>query len=168
MDDDYVEFLALSSEMLYVEVITKFFVCVYEALWTRAGIDQPGGATPGKMCLGLRVLHVDAVVPLPSAAVGDGDAGVGPAGGVPGVGIFAAVQQHLRQPPLRALVYPAQDMGFQRAMVRALAKNVLMTLMFPLCFIMLFYRNNRTSYDVGTRTIVVQSPHGAVPQLRRL
>lgn len=160
MDDDYIEFLALSSEMLYVEVVTKFFVCVYEALWTRGGIDQPGGATPGKFAMGLRVLYVEAVVPLPPLNPAAADANA--AGG--GLG---AIQQ-LRQAPLRALVYPAQNMGFQRAMVRALAKNVLMTLMFPLCFIMLFYRNNRTSYDVATRTIVVESAGASGPVLRRL
>lgn len=165
IDDDYLEFLALSSEMLYAEVVTKFIVCVYEAVWTCAGPDQPGGATPGKIVMRLRVLYVEAVVPLPSA---DGAAAGAqqPAAANAFAGNLGAMQQ-LRQAPMRALIYPAQNMGFQRAMIRALAKNVLMTLMFPLCFIMLFYRNNRTSYDIATRTIVVEAS-GQRPPLRRL
>lgn len=169
MDDDYLEFLALSSEMLYAEVVTKFIVCVYEALWTCVGLDQPGGATPGKIIMGLRVLYVEAMVFLPPATGSAAAAGAQPQQ-PPAANAFAGnvgAMQQLRQAPLRALIYPAQNMGFQRAMIRALAKNVLMTLMFPLCFILLYYRNNRTSYDIATRTIVVETP-AQRPQLRRL
>lgn len=133
--------------MLYAEVVTKFIVCVYEALWTLSGIEQPGGATPGKICMKLRVLHAEAIVSLPPAVQ------PAPAGG-------------LRQAPHRVIIFPAQNMGFQRALLRALVKNLLMTLVFPLCFIM--YPNNRTSYDVATRTVVVETPGVRQPARRAL
>lgn len=132
--------------MIYIEIITKFFVCIYEALWTRDGIGHLGGATPGKICMNLRVIHVDAVVPLPNQP--------------------AANVNNINQMPLRALVFPAQNLGFKRALTRAFAKNLLMALMFPLCFIMLFFRNNRTCYDIMTKTIVVEE--NSAPVLRRL
>lgn len=139
--------------MIYIELITKFFVCIYEALWTREGMGNLGGATPGKFCMGLRLLYVEAVVALPAA------------GGQPGVAPAAAAGGQITT-PLRALVFPAQNLGFRRAFIRALAKNLMMALMFPLCFIMLFFRNNRTSYDIMTKTIVVEE--NATPVLRRL
>lgn len=150
IEEDYTEFIAFSSDMIYIELITKFFVCIYEALWTREGMGNLGGATPGKFCMGLRVLYVEAVVALPAAA---GQAAAAPQGGQ-------------ITTPLRALVFPAQNLGFRRAFTRALAKNLMMALMFPLCFIMLFFRNNRTSYDIMTKTIVVEE--NATPVLRRL
>lgn len=122
---------------------------------TRHGLEQTGGATPGKIAMGLRVLYVEAYVMLPAP-----DAGAlpqPPPGGV--VTIRAA--------PMRALIFPAQNLGFRRAMMRAVSKNVLMTLMFPVCFIMLFHRNNQTVYDVATKSIVVEE-HRTPPVLRRL
>lgn len=157
MEEDYTEFLSFSAEMIYIELATKFFVCVYEALWTRHGMDRVGGATPGKLIMGLRILYVDAVVPLPPSP---------PPAGAPAVQPAAGAAAQLRTDPLRALIYPAQNLGFRRAMMRAVAKNLLMTLMFPVCFIMLFYRNNRTIYDVATKSIVVED--NAAPVLRRL
>lgn len=146
IEEDYTEFIAFSSEMIYIEIITKFFVCIYEALWTRDGFGRLGGATPGKYVLGLRIMYVEAVVPLPQQP--------------------AANVNHLHNMPLRALIFPAQNLGFRRAFTRALAKNLLMALMFPLCFIILFFRNNRTSYDIMTKTIVVEE--NSAPVLRRL
>lgn len=152
IDEDFLDFLTLSTEMLYAEILTKFVVCVYEALWTMSGVAQPGGATPGKLCLGLCVLHVDAVVPVPAAAAEADD---------------QAGSSSSSSRAVRVIAYPARDMGFQRALLRALVKNVLMTLVFPMCFIM--YPQNRTSYDVATRTIVVEAaPGGGRPVWRTL
>lgn len=126
--------------MIYIELVCKIAGCVYEAMCTRHGLDQMGGATPGKIAMGLRVLYVEAYVMLPTL----------------GAGALPQPPGQLRSPPMRALIFPAQNLGFRRAMMRAVAKNILMTLMFPVCFIMLFHRNNQTVYDVATKSIVVE------------
>lgn len=153
VEDDYTEFISFSADMIYIELASKFAGCIYEAMCTRHGLDQMGGATPGKIAMGLRVLHVEAYVLLPAPPA--------PAGApAPGIG-------QLRAAPMRALVFPAQNLGFRRALMRAVAKNVLMALMFPVCFMMLFHRNNQTVYDVATKSIVVEEQRSP-PVLRRL
>jgi len=64
--------------------------------------------------------------------------------------------------PMRALLYPAQTPTLIRSFARALAKNLLMTLLFPICVVMIFFKNNRTGYDIMTKTIVVESDANAV------
>lgn len=49
-----------------------------------------------------------------------------------------------------------------RSFARALIKNLGMTLLFPICVLMVFFKNNRTAYDVLTKTIVVESNSIAV------
>lgn len=128
-----------------MEIITKILVCFYEAIWTAQGQTFVGGATPGKMIMGLRILYVEGVMPLEPFP--------------PGINFNNSVR-------MRALLYPAANPGFRRALLRAIAKNMLLTLMFPMCFILLFFRNNRTGYDVMTKTIVVEE--NAAPTHRRL
>lgn len=144
LEEDYLEFLSFSSDLLLVEILTKVMVCIYEAMWTAHGQSMIGGATPGKIIMGIRILYVEAVVP------------VGQINAEPN---FNATTQ-------RALMYPAANPGFRRALLRAIAKNMLMTLMFPMCFVLLFFRNNRTGYDVMTKTIVVEE--NPVPIRRQL
>lgn len=138
LEEDYTDFLLFSSDLLVVEIITKILVCFYEAMWTAQGQTFVGGATPGKIIMGIRILHVEGVVPLGQP--------IGP----PALNAFNSSVQ------MRALLYPASNPGFRRALLRAIAKNMLMTLMFPMCFVLLFFRNNRTGYDVITKTIVVE------------
>ncbi|XP_055371771.1 protein FAM8A1 [Condylostylus longicornis] len=145
IEDDYTEFLSLSSDLLFLEVVTKVGVCIYEALWTMNGNVYVGGATPGKVLLGLRIVHVEAVVPLQAQ-----------------VGLNLNNGQ-----PMRALLYPASNLGFRRAFLRAIAKNILTAFLFPMCFIMIFFffKSNRTIYDLMSKTIVVEENHA--PLLRR-
>lgn len=148
IEDDYSEFIQFSSEMVYIEIITKIVVCFYEALWTRQSHGQIiGGATPGKIVMGIRILYVEAVLPLDP---------------IPPVDINL---NQLNHTPLRALVFPGSNLGFKKALLRALAKNLLMALLFPFCFAMFFFRSNRTSYDIMTKTIVVEE--NPTPVLRR-
>lgn len=144
LEEDYTEFLSFSSDLLLVEIITKILVCFYEAIWTAQGQTFVGGATPGKIIMGLRILYVEGVVPLDQLP--------------PGINFNNTIR-------MRALLYPAANPGFRRAFLRAIAKNMLMTLMFPMCFVLLFFRNNRTGYDVMTKTIVVEE--NAAPIRRR-
>lgn len=147
LEEDYTDFLSFSSDLLLVEIITKVLVCFYEAMWTAQGQTYIGGATPGKIVMGIRILYVEGVVPLGQPAA------------QPGINFNNSVQ-------MRALLYPAANPGFRRALLRAIAKNMLMTLMFPMCFVLLFFRNNRTGYDVMTKTIVVEEH--PTPVRRRL
>lgn len=135
LEDDYTEILNFTSELLVLEIVTKLAVCIYEALWTaQARPNALGGATPGKMLLGIRILYVEAV----------------------------QVIDPLRQPalnnnqPMKALIWPAQNLGFQRALFRSLFKNLFITFLFPICFFLFFYKNNRTIYECLTKTIVVE------------
>lgn len=135
LEEDYLKFISFSSDLLLVEILTKVMVCIYEAMWTAQGHSTIGGATPGKIIMGIRILYVEAVVPI-------GQMNIEPN--------FNTSAQ------MRAIMYPALNPGFRRALLRSIAKNMLMTLMFPMCFVLLFFRNNRTGYDVMTKTIVVE------------
>ncbi|GBP07403.1 Protein FAM8A1 [Eumeta japonica] len=85
-----------------------------------------GGATPGKALLGLRVVGAAAVLPVPGR---DRDT---------------------------VLVHPGRAPGFGAALARSLLKNVLISLLFPLCFVLFVFRHNRTGYDLACRVIVVE------------
>lgn len=144
IEEDYTELLSFTSELILLEIITKFAVCIYETFWTINGQGQIGGATPGKMLMGIRIVHVEAVVLLDPPQ--------------PGV---AANNQN----PIKALLYPAANPGFKRALCRSVAKNALIALFFPMCFLLFFFKHNRTMYDIMTKTIVVED--NPAPVLRR-
>ncbi|XP_004536853.1 uncharacterized protein LOC101463443 [Ceratitis capitata] len=150
-DDDYasfltmsMDFLAFSSDLLMLELLTKVIVCFYEAIWTAAY----NGATPGKAAMNLCIKYVEAVYPLQPAA----DIQPQPQ---PFARQFQGLQA--QRLPITALILPAEVPTFQRAFMRAVAKNLIMTLLFPMCFVMIFFKNNRTAYDIATKTIVVEA-----------
>ncbi|KAH8416125.1 hypothetical protein KR222_008518, partial [Zaprionus bogoriensis] len=146
--DISMDFLTLSSDLLLIELITKLIICCYECLWT-AFYD---GATPGKSLMKIRIMYVEAVVPVQAPVVPH------------------FVFQPQRE-PVRALLYPAETPSLLRSLMRALAKNFIMTLLFPVCVVMIFFKNNRTAYDIVTKTIVVEAnthrPAVVVPQMPR-
>lgn len=144
IEEDYTELLSFTSELIFLEIITKFAVCIYETVWTIHGNGQIGGATPGKMLMGIRIVHVEAVVLLDPPQ--------------PGMPVN-------NQNPIKALLYPATNPGFKRALCRSVAKNALIALFFPMCFLMFFFKHNRTMYDIMTKTIVVED--NPAPVLRR-
>uniref|UniRef100_A0A336L1Z6 CSON002636 protein n=1 Tax=Culicoides sonorensis TaxID=179676 RepID=A0A336L1Z6_CULSO len=135
LEDDYTEILNFTSELLVLEIVTKLAVCIYEAVWTATGRapNVIGGATPGKMLLGIRILYVEAVQVIEPIRPG----------------------QNTNQ-PMKALLWPAQNLGIQRALFRSLFKNLFITFLFPICFFAFLYRNNRTIYDCLTKTVVVE------------
>lgn len=59
LEDDYSQLLNLSSEFLFLEIVTKIISCLYEAAFY-----VKFGATIGKMVLGIKVIHAEAVIPL--------------------------------------------------------------------------------------------------------
>ncbi|KAH8336692.1 protein FAM8A1 [Drosophila kikkawai] len=132
---------SMSTDLLLIELLTKFTVCCYEAVCTACC----NGATPGKSLMKIRIHYVEAVMPLQA----------------PNLPQFMVVVQ-LQREPMRALIYPAQTPSLMRAFARALAKNLVMALLFPICAVMFFFKNNRTAYDIMTKTIVVESNSNAV------
>jgi hypothetical protein len=82
------------------------------------------------MLMGIKVLHCEAVLPLEPP-----------------------INQH---GAIRALIYPAQPLGFRRSLFRSTAKNILITLLFPMYFVLFFFRSNQMIYDLLTKTIVVE------------
>lgn len=97
------------------------------------------GASIGKLVMGIRILQADAVLPLE--------------------------QQVNHSQGIRALVFPATPLTFFRALLRAFAKNLLVTLLFPVYFMLFFYRSNQLIYDMLLKTVVVE--HNPNPILRR-
>lgn len=72
----------------------------------------------------------------------------------------------IQQNPInKTEITAGSNLGFRKALLRALAKNLLMALLFPFCFAMFFFRSNRTSYDIMTKTIVVEE--NPAPVFRR-
>ncbi|XP_043661832.1 protein FAM8A1 [Drosophila teissieri] len=137
--DTSLDFISISTDLLLIEMLTKLTVCCYEALWT----SLYNGATPGKSLMKIRIHYVEAVLPLQAPPL----------------------PQFVLQPqrePMRALLYPAQTPTLMRSFARALTKNLGMTLLFPICVVMIFFKNNRTAYDVLTKTIVVETNSNAV------
>lgn len=132
--DISMDFITLSSDLLLIELLTKLIVCCYECLWT----TFYNGATPGKSLMKIRILYVEAVVPLQAPVMP-------------------------QREPFRALIYPAETPKLPRALMRALAKNLVMTLLFPICVVMIFFKNNRTAYDIITKTIVVETNVNPLP-----
>ena len=101
--------------------------------------------------MNLRIVYVEAIQHLPQAAA------AAPAA--------QAAFSFQTAPPMRALMLPAETPSIVRSCMRAIAKNLFMTLLFPMCFVIVFFKNNRTAYDILTKTVVVEGNVNAV--LRR-
>ena len=54
--------LDLTSDIVFLEMIHRLVVCIFEAVCTYRGtVGSPGGATPGKLVMGLRIFRCDRV-----------------------------------------------------------------------------------------------------------
>lgn len=54
--------LDLTSDIVFLEMIHRLVVCIFEAVCTfRGTAGSPGGATPGKLVMGLRIFKCDRV-----------------------------------------------------------------------------------------------------------
>lgn len=68
---DYDTALQFTSEILVLELIHRLVVCVFEALCTHRGPPgMQGGATPGKVIMGLKIVKCDQVIGLGGSRVG--------------------------------------------------------------------------------------------------
>jgi len=62
---DYNLAIQFTQEILILELIHRLVVCVFEALCTHRGpLGLPGGATPGKVIMGLKIVKCKQVTPL--------------------------------------------------------------------------------------------------------
>ncbi|KAG8196996.1 hypothetical protein JTE90_013140 [Oedothorax gibbosus] len=120
---DYQTAMEVTSEILALEVIHRFVVCIFEAMFTSKGVMGYGGATPGKTIMRLRLVSCQSVTALENNLI---------------------------------RVYPAGDLGFGWALVRAFIKNFSYAFIFPICCTMYFFQHNRTAYDQMCGSIVVE------------
>jgi len=61
-DLDFLSAMEATSDILLLETIHKLLVCVFEALCTHRGTrSKPGGATPGKVIMGIRIYQFDQI-----------------------------------------------------------------------------------------------------------
>ncbi|XP_032294342.1 protein FAM8A1-like [Drosophila virilis] len=138
------DIISLSYNLLAIILLTKLIVCFYECLWT----TYNNGATPGKSLMNIRVVYVEAMLPLRLNAAPHF--------------IF-----QLQREPFWALAYPGDTPCFMRSFLRAFVKNMVMTVFFPICVVLIFLKNNRTTYDIITKTAVIEGPSAErVHQLR--
>ncbi|KAM3967757.1 protein FAM8A1 [Aphomia sociella] len=124
--DDYKYAMELTSEILFLEVIYRILVCIFEAFCLCGSVGRTGGATPGKALLGLRVVTASAVIPVEG------------------------------RPKETVLLYPGRPLSFAIALIRSIMKNFLISLLFPLCVVLFVFRHNRTGYDLLCGVIVVE------------
>jgi len=62
---DYNFAVQLTQEILILELVHRMVVCVFEALCTHRGpLGIPGGATPGKLIMGLKIVKCSTILPL--------------------------------------------------------------------------------------------------------
>ncbi|XP_034947508.1 protein FAM8A1 [Chelonus insularis] len=128
---DYKMAMDVASSILIWELMHRFIVCVFEAIWLQHGMNgRIGGATPGKSVMGLRVVQCRSITPIERS---DGTEAV--------------------------LVSPGTDLGLPLALGRSIVKNIIMTLVFPICFSLFSFRFNRTGYDLACHSLVVEDSY---------
>ena len=65
-DMDFQSAVDLTGDFVILESIHRLVVCLFEALCLHRGFGgRPGGATPGKYIIGLRVISCQEIVGLP-------------------------------------------------------------------------------------------------------
>ncbi|XP_028029908.1 protein FAM8A1 [Bombyx mandarina] len=124
--DDYKSAIEFTSGILFLEIVYRLLVCLFEAICLCGNVGQIGGATPGKALLGLRVVTASAILPVEG------------------------------RPKETVVLYPGRPLGFPLALLRSLLKNFLISLLFPLCVVMFVFKHNRTGYDIVCGVIVVE------------
>jgi uncharacterized RDD family membrane protein YckC len=67
---DYNAAIQFTSELLILELVHRLVVCVFEALCTHRGQRGViGGATPGKVIMGLKIVKCEQVIPMVGSRV---------------------------------------------------------------------------------------------------
>lgn len=64
-DIDYEKAYALTYELIVMEILNRIVICIFEALCLRKGVGGiPGGTTPGKRMLGIKVVLCEEITDL--------------------------------------------------------------------------------------------------------
>ncbi|XP_022169880.1 uncharacterized protein LOC111033454 [Myzus persicae] len=123
---DYTTAVEMTSELFFIEVTHRIIVCVYEIYFLQGSTVFQGGATIGKNLLDLTVVRADKLSNIRG-----------------------------QQSDVIALT-PGGDIGWKRASLRSLTKNLFFAFLFPLPFITAAANQNRCAYDVLCGTMVVE------------
>ncbi|XP_060834869.1 protein FAM8A1-like [Rhopalosiphum padi] len=123
---DYTTAVEMTSELLFIEVAHRIIVCLYEVCCLQGSAIFQGGATVGKALLDISVVRADK--------------------------LFCIRGQ---QADVIALI-PGGDIGWKRATLRSITKNLFFAFLFPLPFITAAANQNRCAYDVLCGTMVVE------------
>lgn len=122
--------LEMTYGLLMLEITYRIIVCIFEAFCLQHGVDGHSGTTPGKLMMGLRVVQCRTVTPV----------------------------ERPNDPDL-VLVSPGTDLDLFLTLKRSVVKSLMLVSFFPICFDILFFRFNRTGYDVVCNSIVVEDPY---------
>ncbi|VVC40021.1 RDD [Cinara cedri] len=125
-DLDYTAAVEMTSEIFFLEISHRIVVCVYEVYWLQGTVIIQGGATLGKILLDLTVVRTDKLYNIQG------------------------------QPNNIIALTPGGDLGWKRAILRSVTKNLFFSFMFPLPFIAAAANQNRCAYDVLSGSMVVE------------
>ncbi|XP_060868832.1 protein FAM8A1-like [Metopolophium dirhodum] len=123
---DYTTAVEMTSELFFIEVTHRIIVCVYEIYCLQGSTIFQGGATVGKTLLDLTVVRADKLFNIRG------------------------------QPTDVIALIPGGDIGWKRAALRSITKNLFFAFLFPLPFITAAANQNRCAYDVLCGTMVVE------------
>ncbi|KAH8262779.1 hypothetical protein KR044_000321, partial [Drosophila immigrans] len=127
------KFLQLSNATICMIVMMKVLTCCYEFLFLMCN----HGMTPGKFLIGIRVVYVRTLIPVHPRPAPD-------------------FMFQVHSEPYYALVYPAITPNAVRILMRVLLKNFIAHCSFPFYLLLLFPRDNRTTYEMMSKTAVVE------------
>ncbi|KAH8377574.1 hypothetical protein KR093_006110 [Drosophila rubida] len=128
------EFVQLSVATICMIMLSKLLACCYEFLF----LMHNHGMTPGKYLMNIRVIYVRTLLPVqPRPAP---------------IYIYQVYSD-----PYYAVVYPAITPTAERILMRVLLKTFIVHCSVPFCLLLLFPRDNRTTYDMMAKTVVVET-----------
>ncbi|XP_018564998.1 protein FAM8A1 [Anoplophora glabripennis] len=114
--------MPMAIEWLTLEFLHRLIVCTYETYFLKGKFF----ATPGKRYMGLMVITVENMSPVPGRMTET----ISATGAAP--------------------------LGWQKSLTRAAMKNLFVGLLLPLCVAFYIFPHNRTSYDMMSNSIVVE------------
>ncbi|KAL0268724.1 UNVERIFIED_CONTAM: hypothetical protein PYX00_010550 [Menopon gallinae] len=123
---DYRHAIEMTSGIIFLELIHRLIVCIYECIFLRRGAqNQIGGATPGKSLMGIKV-------------------------------VLCYNVQQVGNDTNMVKVIPATNLGLGWSLARAVLKNIVLALLFPFFLPIFLNKFHRTSYDILCNSIVVE------------
>ncbi|XP_044742061.1 protein FAM8A1 [Chrysoperla carnea] len=119
----------MTVDIFIFEILHRTIVCTFETYFLSGHRDGHGGATPGKLFMNLRVVHATQIHHLVNVRNNN---------------------------MIVVLISPGTNLGYLVAFIRSFIKNLIILLLFPMCFIIYFFSYNRTGYDFICNSCVVE------------